>query len=462
VLSFTTVVDRALYGPICSERDFDLEFLVPSLRRVVDKHGIKYDPQNPVPSDDDLADRVWAAAMEFLCETGVYCLDTERRILFTREEIESAIETGPRGRVFGEGKDTRVMPRRFPEDETPPWCSGGGGACPVSSDWIFLNIVKGYAEAPLSDGITTPCLTNVDGQGIIANSPLGVEGAIRSVILAHEAVRRAGRPGMPVVNDVATAVRSQEHIAGHRFGNPRTDAMEIGTISEMKVNFDALNRVAYSLAVGNLIFNDNGVILGGFAGGPAGVAVVTAANNLVDLIVLRGAVQHPVPTHFELGPTSNRDTVWVRSLATQAATRNSPMPVVNIGYATAGPMTEMVFYEHTAWVIGVVASGGSMEVGASAGGVVMDYTSPMEAIFASEVAHAAVGMSRREANRIVATLIEKYEDKQRNPPAGQRYQDCFDLITGMPNSESVELYRKVRREMEDQFGLQFGHASPYI
>ena len=84
MLSFWTVVERALGGPICTERDFELSVFVPNLRKVIEKYGIKYDPENPVPADDDLADRVWEAGMEFLEETGVYCVDTERRILFSR------------------------------------------------------------------------------------------------------------------------------------------------------------------------------------------------------------------------------------------------------------------------------------------------------------------------------------------------------------------------------------------
>jgi len=54
MISFATVVDRALTGPICTERDFELGILVPNLRRVIEKYGIKYDPQNPVPTDNDL------------------------------------------------------------------------------------------------------------------------------------------------------------------------------------------------------------------------------------------------------------------------------------------------------------------------------------------------------------------------------------------------------------------------
>ena len=461
MMDYSTIVERAFTGPLCSERDFELEFFVPNLRSVLAKYSIKYDPQNPVPADDDLADRVWEAAIEFLCNTGVYCLDTERRILFTRDEMEWAIETGPRGIVFGEGKDAKAMPKRCPEDKTPPWCSVGAAGSPVSNEWYLLNLVKSYAENPLGDSITTPSLTKVDGLDVVAGSPLALEGAIRTMILVREALRRAGRPGMPIVNAVATAVQSQEHIAGHRFGIRTTDALEIGTVHEMKIDFDSMNKIAYSLATGSLIFAENGVILGGLAGGPAGVAVVTAAYNPVDLLVIRGAVQHPFPTHFDIGTTSTRDTIWARNLATQAVTRHSTLPVNNIGYVAAGPMTKMALYEYAAWVIGAVVSGGSIEVGGTARGVNVDYTSPMEPLFSSALAHAVAGMNRKEANNIVLSLIERYEASLKEPPAGKRYPDCCDVNTGTPSKDFIELSREVRQEMAEQFGLRLKRNSLY-
>jgi len=460
MISFSTVLERALTGPICSERDFDLRILVPSLRKVIEKHGIKYDPQNPVPADDSLADRVWEAGVELLLETGIYCLDAERRILFSKNEIEGALETGPQGISFGEGKDTKVMPRRFPEDKTPPWCSGGG--CRVTSEQILINVVKTYAENPLANGICSPCLTYIDGQYLIAGSPLAVEGAIRTVILTREALRRAGRPGMPIVNGVSSAVQAQEHIAGHHFGIRTTDVLEASTVHEMKVNFDSLNKVAYSLAAGNLIFAENGVILGGLAGGPAGAAVVTTAYNLVDLLVLRGAVQHPFLVHFDLGTTSARDTIWAQSLATQAITRNSTLPTVSPGYVVAGMATKMSFYEYSAWIIGTVVSGGSVEVGAPAKNTVLDVGGPMEPIFGSGIAHAVAGMNRKEVNRIVLSLLDKYEGRLHNPPGGRRYQECFDVSTGEPNKEFIEVYREVINELINDFGLRFPAALPYI
>lgn len=461
MLSFLEVVHRASTGPICSERDFDLRVFVPNLRRVLKKYGIEYDAEHPVPADDDLADRVWAAGLDFLCETGVYCLDTERRMLFSRKEIEAALEAGPRGVVFGAGTDAKALPRRVPEDETPPWCSGGGGGSPVSSERILLNIVKGYAENPLGDSINTPSLSNVDGYPITAGSPLEIEGAIRTMVLAREALRRAGRQDMPIVNGIASAIHAAGQIAGHRYGIRKTDAVEISTIHEMKLDLDSLNKVAYSLSAGNLIWLANGTMLGGLAGGPAGVAVVTAAYNPVDLLVFRAAVQHSFAVHFDLRTTSTRGTIWAQGLANQAVTRNSPLPVASIAYAAAGPTTEMAFYEFAACVITSVVSGGSIETGPSATGAVVDHASPMEPIFCSEVAHAVAGMSRKEANGIVMALLEKYEDRLRDPPLGKRYQDCFDAVTGVPSKKYIELYKKVRQEMTEKFGLRFRHTSHY-
>ncbi len=120
MLSFAAIVDRALSGPIGTERDFELGIFVPNLRKILAKYDIKYDPQNPISADDDLADRVWEAGLEFLAETGVFCTDTERRILFTREEIDGALAAVPRPVLFGDGKDTRAVPVRRPEDKTRP------------------------------------------------------------------------------------------------------------------------------------------------------------------------------------------------------------------------------------------------------------------------------------------------------------------------------------------------------
>jgi len=319
MLPFHKMLERAFTGPVCSEHDFDMKILIPNLRKVVKKYDIKYDRTQPVPADDGLADRVWQAGLEFLEETGLFCPDTERRILFTRKEIDAALAVGPRGKVVGASHDARTIPRRFPEDKTPPFCSVGGVSVPMSTDANFISVVRAIGQNPLADAVANPSMTHVDGQMIVAASPLEVEGAIRGMIMAREGLRRAGRPDLAIVNACPAAAKAAGHIAGHRFGIGKGDALEIGTTAEMRIDFDSLNKIAFSLSTGSLVFGENGVILGGLAGGPEGTAVLMATYNPVDILVLRACCQHPFPTHFDLRTTSTRDTIWARSLGNQAA-----------------------------------------------------------------------------------------------------------------------------------------------
>jgi len=107
MVSFMEVIDRALAGPFCSEKDFDLKVFVPKLKEVIKKYEIKYDPENPIPSDNDLADRVFKAGVEFYANVGTYCVDTERIIRFSKEEIKEALVTAPYLLYLGRGRMRR-------------------------------------------------------------------------------------------------------------------------------------------------------------------------------------------------------------------------------------------------------------------------------------------------------------------------------------------------------------------
>jgi methylamine--corrinoid protein Co-methyltransferase len=460
VLSFRDVVDRAFEGRLCAERDFDLRVLVPALRELVDRYEIAYHPESPVPADDALADRLWEAGLELFCRVGVYCLDTERIITFTRDEVEEALRDVPTHMLLGSGNEARRLPIRTPECADAPWCSLGAGGGPVSSEEVLAGYVRAVAEFPLTDSITTPSLTTVDGRSVAAGSPMEIEGAIRTVVLAKESLRRAGRPGLPIVNGVATSVTAAGHIAGYSFGLGSGDALEIGSIAELKVEVESLNKVAYSLSTGGCRLAENGPVLGGMCGGPAGTAVVTVAYHFMDILVLRGLAQHPFPIHFDLRCTTGRDLLWVRSVSTQAITRNSRLPVLNLGYVAAGPMTDMCLYETGAWVVASVVSGGSIEAEGVAKNAHVDHCTPMEPVLAAEVAHAVVGMGREEANRLVCSLLATYEERLASAPVGQRYQDCFDVASARPHAEYVEMYNRIREKMREH-GVAFTRESPF-
>jgi methylamine--corrinoid protein Co-methyltransferase len=93
------------------ESDFDMAIArrVPEL---VKKYGLKYDPKALVPSDDDMAARLYQAGLDLFLEMGAYNVSTQRRILYTKDEVEEAIALAPRDFALGTGKDAVIMRHR--------------------------------------------------------------------------------------------------------------------------------------------------------------------------------------------------------------------------------------------------------------------------------------------------------------------------------------------------------------
>ncbi|UCD72090.1 MAG: monomethylamine:corrinoid methyltransferase, partial [Syntrophobacterales bacterium] len=204
MVDFLEICKRALTGPIMTEKDFDMNVFVSKLGHVIQRYDIHYDPSTPVPSDDELADRVFRAAVEFFTEVGVYCRDTNRVIQLGQDEIEEGIaEPSPPCKV-GEGKEAKIFLPRRPEDGTPPWCHVGSGIV-ASTEEIMTNLVEAYGAIPDADSISISALDSVRGIPAPAGSPLEIYAAIRSVRLGREALRRCGRPGLPIMNLISSA-----------------------------------------------------------------------------------------------------------------------------------------------------------------------------------------------------------------------------------------------------------------
>ena len=72
------IVERSENGPYMKESDFDL-LIVRTVPKLVKKYGLQFDPNVLVPSDDDMADRLYQAGLELLATAGVYNQTTERR-----------------------------------------------------------------------------------------------------------------------------------------------------------------------------------------------------------------------------------------------------------------------------------------------------------------------------------------------------------------------------------------------
>ncbi|RKX73830.1 MAG: hypothetical protein DRP87_18155 [Spirochaetes bacterium] len=455
MVSFMEVVNRALTGPYFSEKDYNLKVFVPSLRELVKKYEIKYNPENPIPSDDDLADRVFRAGVELYTRTGTYCVDTSRIIKFTEEEIQQALTTAPSAPVFGEGKEAKPLIARKPESDIPPWCFLGAGGAAVSNEQLYVSILEAYGSfLPLADSITAPTLKTINGKIVEAGSPLEILACIRSSVLARDALRRAGRPGLPIMNCIATAVSDAGKIAGSQFGLRTSDGWLIGAMAEMKINFERLNEIAYVQSLGGHIVAETAPLLGGYCGGSEGVAVTNVAYHINCILVMRGSTQLTFPIHFLHGCTTTRDITWAVSVSSQAISRNSHFPFFILSYTASGPMTRMCLYELAEAVITSVVSGASIEFGGVTKATVVDHFTPFEPRLASEVAHGVIGMSRSKGNEIVKNLLSKYEEDIPHPPQGEKYEECWDTCFKQPIKEYTELYQKIKKELSE-LGISF-------
>ncbi|UCH70968.1 MAG: monomethylamine:corrinoid methyltransferase, partial [Candidatus Bathyarchaeota archaeon] len=437
MVTFLDAVNRAITGKPCSERDYDLRIFATKLRELIKEYDIKYDPESSVISDDSLADDVFRAAIDLYREVGVYCKDTERIIRFDESEIKEGLKNAPSQASFGEGKDTKIMVPRKPEDKTPPWCFIGAGGAPVTSEEVLLSLVQSYGSIPLADSITTPALTSVDGTRIRTSSPLEIYGAIRNAVLAREALRRAGRPGLPIMNALATAESAPSLIAAlhPQYGLRPSDGYLLAALAELKVDFDRLNKACALLNLGGRIVGEAGPVFGGYCGGPEGTAITSAAYHILGVLVYQATCNLVFPIHLKHRCSTAPGLSWVISTYGQAISRNTHLLSLNLTYTAAGPCTEMVLHEIAARVITAVISGLSIEAVGVAKAIHEDYLTPIEPRFAAEVAHAtaASGIKREDANEIVKHLESLYKDKLSDPPSGTRYQECFDMKTGKPS-----------------------------
>lgn len=82
------------------------------------KFNIQFDPQIPVPEDDDLADRVFQAGVELFLSVGIYNAGSGRIIRFDKEELDEALSELwklPNSIFIGEdqkGESLRNVPSR--------------------------------------------------------------------------------------------------------------------------------------------------------------------------------------------------------------------------------------------------------------------------------------------------------------------------------------------------------------
>lgn len=447
------VLDKAHTGPVSRERDFNMQVVAATLARVLQKYDLEgtCDADNPVNTDDELADRFFQAGFEAAAEIGLMCKDTNRVIQFTEGELQTGIDEAPTEFWLGEGDQRVRYAHRDPEDAgSVVW------TVPLSiavSEDAFIPLVEGLARIPEVDALEGPSLETIWGRPLRSGSPYEHVAGRHQADLMREGIGRAGREGMPM-DAVGSSFTHYGVLGGYGVPGgyrPDHDLTLILSIADFWTSYESLFKLTHTYVCGgSYISASTWCMLGGYAGGPEGTAVACVAYTLLLYTAFQASRAGVMPFDLQYMGNTGRRAQWAMSVANQAVSRNTPGVLHSVNNQVAGPGTKMLLYETLVGMTSIAASGVTNVVGVrSAGGRRTDYLSPLEHQFGGEVFKASVGMTRAQANEIAKQFIPKYEDQLAAQPDGLSFQECYDVDKLEPIPEWQAMYDEVRAEAMD-------------
>jgi methylamine---corrinoid protein Co-methyltransferase len=441
-------IDRSYSGPLVDEKEFELNHVADGVAAVIKKYDIHFNQDHIIQRDDDMMDRVFQAALDFLISCGVYNQSTRRVIQFTRKEIEEVLKYAPSEVLHGQGLDQRRYYARKVEDPTPPTVSGGPIGTPLSED-MFVPIMQSYWQEPILDNIVPGCLVTSYGREIRSKSPLEIVVCWQEAALGKEAARRAGRPGLSR-SATQNAISDIGHLSSTGGGFSPTDTHVTAMVGEMKTNNELLNQIAHSVQQNAVIQGFYNPIFGGLAGGPEGVAILIAAGKIAMSVLYMPASVESCPTHPFNNNSTDPQILRAVSASTTALARNTHLLIEVMTSPVGGPCTETLLYECVGMPLVASACGISRVFGVrSAVGVVENHCTGLETRFNGEVAVAGAGMSREQADEIVQKAVAKYAPMLNQKPIGVPFSEAYDLLTLQPNQRWSDMYEKIKDEVRE-------------
>jgi len=463
MISFWEVMDRAYNtGSLTRQKNFDIS-LFKKVNELKEKFGIRFDPQTPVTSDDDLVDRVFQAGVELFLSIGVYNISSERVIRFRKEEVEEALSETyktPDEISIGEGTEQRILRKRKVSDSAPPLTIGGFIEDNPNEGNDFIQMYKSLAQEKIVDGMYFgPSPRTSQGRKYSFNTPPEIRAARQAVTYVREASRSVGRPGLHLLDASFTPLGTCITFDRDN-GLRRSDALSIPSISELKVSNDLLNRAAISMEYGCLRNPFWTVIVGGFSGSVEGAVITSVASALNAIMVFQvhGSGYIMSSTILSDPPvTSDRRTYWVRNLSLQALARNTNLICGGGGSLAAGPGTEQQLWEIAGLAAIISVAGGHIMHGARKSKLIKpNQGTGLESRWMAEVARATGHMKREEVNELVNYILGKFEDSisPDTAPEGFSFEELYTMETCEVRAEYSEKYNSVKRDLES-WGLRF-------
>ena len=449
-----SVLNKTETGEVVDENEWDRQYINQTIKDLVKKYEISWDKKfYGVPTDDALADRVFAAGFDLAVNSGLYCVDTKRRMAWTAEELQDVLANTPTEVTVGEGKDEVTFRRRNMEENARVGVIGGPYGIPFPEE-LFLPVVQSFAQEQIFDIVDVPSLETTYGYKIRAESPWDQLAVWQEARLSFEALERAGRPGMPVGCANSAASPLGELTVTSYGGFRQNDWHHNSIMSELKISYADLIRAVHFAHTGAIAHNFYNTIYGGYVGGGDGMTVAIVAGMILLRASLWGETVNPGPSHAHLSCNTFPPMIPAQTLALQALARNTNLITAGFLRPVSGPCVKDLLYEIAALTVAQVPCGiGFTKAVHTATGRFPMHSTPLEARFAGQVTHAAEGLIRADADPIVRALVDKYKDNQKTVNKGKPFTEAYDLETLQPSPEWQGIYDDVCKEIEDEFGL---------
>ena len=272
MISLVEVADRMRRGTKMASPEWDMT-LFKKITELVKRHEIKCptDPSDWINTDNSLADAAWQAAVELVTDLGCLCIDTGRVIKFTEEEVKDAVRSMQSEVIMGEGKDVRVW-RQHKIEGTAPLNISPGHHAPFTEDLANI-VVQNFASMPRLDFLEGFNFPLIDGYEIYGK-PLEAYASKRQVAWLREGIRKVGRPGAaivyyPINTEASAFLATIDSVAGLR----PTDGVMLSVLPDVKVQYDLITVAIVLQSYGYFGISGSFGIVGGFAGGPAGLSL---------------------------------------------------------------------------------------------------------------------------------------------------------------------------------------------
>lgn len=452
---FLEVLEKTRQGELVPEQKWEFDVVFSETKKVLKEYGLKdtYNKENPINTDLGLADDFWKAAFELALRIGMYCPETERIVKFSEEEIKEAFDCTPTKFEIGFGKDRITIQRRTPEDKMPPITASAAFGIEVSED-LYIPICRSIAQYQKVDMLFGCLLRTIHGHEIRARSPEETLAGMYETELVKEALRQAGRPGMPVFG-VEGAATEYGHFGGLCPGGfePERTIANVLFPTPGKLSYHILHRAAQSKNGRYPIQGSCATDIYGYFGPPEGgvlgsIALQMLVNTAVQPHVIGGTI-----IDVRYSGNAGGEALWAKSVAAQARSRNTP--IINVGFTaqTNGPDTYMLLYESALTALTYGVSGDSIIVGTrSAASRYPNHCSSLENKFIAEITKASANLNLSDVNHLVKNLLDTipdYENKLRHPSKGKSFLECMDMETLQPKESWKKKYEEVWKKLED-------------